>query len=138
MEDTLFERNYRDHKSWFTASAKDPYRVVVYFHGKGTVEGTRAFLRIMDEAITEFPDELPKSALLDLSDLAHTPIRGQAMMGKWLLNNKHLIARVALIGAKRWERTVAKAVMKIARMKRIDFFDNHAQAHQWLDTTTTS
>jgi len=133
MTETIFERSYRDHKTWFTAKASDPFRIVIDFHGKGTVDGTRAFLQIMDEAMKEYPEDLPKSALLDVSDLQKTPIRSQAIMGKWLLQNKHLVGHVALVGAKRWERAVAKTVMKIARMKRIDFFDSQSAANRWLD-----
>lgn len=134
MSEPIFEREYRDHKTWFTAQAVDPYRIVVRFHGRGTVEGTQAFLRVIDEAIEAYPDELPKCALLDVSDLQKTPLRSQIIMGHWLLTKKHLIGHVALLGARRWERAIAKAVMKIARMNRIDFFKTEGAATQWLDT----
>jgi|GEM_PF-3961271 len=133
MSEPLFQRSYRDHKTWFTAQAHDPCRIVVRFHGRGTVPGTHAFLAVIDEAITEFPDELPKSALLDVSDLKKTPLRSQIIMGHWLLTKKHLIGHVALVGARAWERAIAKAVMKLARMNRIDFFKTEDAAIRWLD-----
>jgi hypothetical protein len=133
MTEPLFQRNYRDHKTWFTAEAHDPYRIVVRFYGRGTVPGTHAFLAVIDEAITEFPDALPKSALLDVSDLRKTPLRSQIIMGHWLLTKKQLIGHVALVGARAWERTIAKAVMKLARMNRIDFFKTEDAAIRWLD-----
>jgi len=133
MSEPLFERSYRDHKSWFTAQAHDRYRIVVRFHGRGTIEGTKAFLAVMDESIAEFPEELPKSALLDVSDFRKTPLRSQILMGHWLLTKKHLVGHVALVGARAWERAIAKAVMKLARMNRIDFFKTEIAALQWLD-----
>jgi hypothetical protein len=41
---------------------------------------------------------------------------------------------VAIVGAKAWERRIAKAVMKIARFKRIDFFEGVDEALCWLSS----
>ena len=70
--------------------------------------------------------------LVDLRELHGVPIRSQFMLGKWLFGNKQRFARIAVFGGRAWEMRLARAIMTIAGMDRVGFFNTEAEATGWL------
>ena len=128
----LFEREWERGSARVVFRVDDVHRSFCYFSGKGTMDGARAFLRFVNEAIEEFGDEYLTTSLVDLSQLHGAPIRSQFLLGKWLFKNKRYIAKIAVFGGKPYEMAIARAVMKIARMKQVDFFKRGPDARAFL------
>jgi len=129
----LFEREWTRGASIVRFRVDESYRSFCYFIGKGTMDGARAFLRFADEAIVHFGDDYRTQSLVDLSELHGAPLRSQFLLGKWLFKNKRYIQKIAVFGGKPYEMTIAKAVMKIARMKQVDFFKRGDEARRFLN-----
>jgi len=100
--------------------------------GKGSVKGTRAVIAMWDEAEELRQGGEQVDGFLDLEGLTKTPLRAQAILAKWLILHLSQIGRVAIFGARPWERKIARAVMKIARFNRADFFVTREEAGRWL------
>lgn len=130
----LFERDWTNPNTGGTLRCTiDPdFKVRLVATGKGTMEGAHAFVRILNEAIEELGRDYRVEAKVDLRQLYSSPVRAQFVLGKWLFANKALIDNVAIFGGKPWEMRLARVVMKIARMKRVGFFDTEAQAIAYL------
>jgi len=128
----LFERDWTRGTSQVKFRVDETHRSFCYFIGKGTMDGARAFLRFADEAIVEFGDEYLTTSLVDLSQLHSAPLRSQFLLGKWLFKNKRYIAKIAVFGGKPYEMAIARAVMKIARMKQVGFFKRGEEARAFL------
>ena len=104
----------------------------VTIRGKGTVKGTRALVAMFDEVATLREGDETLDVFMDLTALSKTPLRAQAILGKWLLKNHGLVRRIAMVGAKAWERKLAQAVLKVARFDRAAFFKGAMEAQRWL------
>lgn len=94
----------------------DAWRMLVVFHGQGSVEGAHAICRLIDEIRDELGHDKVISALVDMRRIYSAPLRAQAIIGRWLLSRKQQIAKIAVFGGGRLEMAVAKAVMTIAGM----------------------
>ena len=133
LEPIRYSNRYDDPGfGWFTV-VLDADRVLhTTINGKGTVPGTRALLAMYDEvaALREADEQV--DGLMDLTGLSKTPLRAQAIMAKWLILHRHEIKRVALFGARPWERKIAQAVLKVARFDRAAFFKTRDEAARWL------
>lgn len=133
MEPIRYSNRYDDPGvGWFTVVLDADRILHTTVHGKGSVKGTRAIVRMFDEvAELRAPGETV-DAFMDLTGLSKTPLRAQAILGKWLLAHHKDIDRVALVGARPWERKVAQAVLKLARFRRASFFETRQEATRWL------
>ncbi len=129
----LFEREWADGKGGTITYSIDPeYKARVVMTGKGSMDGTHAFVKMLDEAIDELGRDKLVESKIDLRRLSHSPMRAQFVLGKWLFGNKKLIKNLAIFGGKAWEMKLARLIMKIARMPRVGFFDTEAQAVAFL------
>ena len=117
---------------WFTVAVDSDHMLVVAIHGKGTMKGTRALVVMFDEITYMREDDEILDVMMDLSDLSKTPLRAQAVMGKWLVTSRAFVDRVAIAGAKAWERRMAQAIFKLARFDRAALFKSPEQACAWL------
>ena len=130
----LFETRYRDAVGWFHTVVDHRHRATTRFHGRGTMDGARAFVAALDDAVRAVGSSGHAFfGLVDLSDLEGTPLRAQLSIGKWLFGHKKHFARIAVFGGKAWEMNLAKAIMKIAGMDRVAFFATEATATAWLE-----
>lgn len=102
------------------------------FKGRGSMESVRAFLAMCDEAIVEFGPDYRTRALIDLSALRKSPLRSQFVLGKWLLKNRRYTERIAVFGGARLEMTIARAGIRIARLKAAGFFSQETAARSFL------
>jgi len=132
MSDTKYSNEFETKFEHFTVVVEESELTVSTFNGKGSVKGTRAYMQMLDEILSLFPDGKARPSLVDLSNLQDTPLRSQLMLGRWMLKNRHRVDKVALVGAKAWERKLAQAIMKIARFKRMEFFADQGPAREWL------
>ena len=128
-----FERRYDDGNSQFTLTYDT--RVEMCFWGKGTMAGAHALLKFLDEVSLLVEPGCPADTVADLSSLSGSPLRAQFLLGRWLLTHREQVRRVAIVGARPWERRLATAVMKIARFKMARFFVSHEEAEAWLDVS---
>ena len=96
------------------------------------MDGAREFLKMADEAIAFFGPEYKTKITADLRSLRGAPLRSQVLLGKWLLKNKRYVERIAVFGGKRVEMAIAKAVMKIARMTHVGFFNDELSARTFI------
>jgi hypothetical protein len=131
--DLTFERTYRDSRIHIRMILENSHRLRVTFIGKGTNDGTRVMMRYFDEVIGRMGAASQVCGLMDLRQLSKSPILSQVMLGKWLLKNKDRVKKIAIFGAKPWERRISKAIMKLARMERADFFKSEPDAMAWLE-----
>ena len=135
MTDELrYDNTYKRGTSNYRVTMDQDYRVRIVFHGRGTVDGTRALVVMLEDLGEIAPDEGQYCSFMDLRDFAGTPIRAQFILGKWLLKNRGRIHRVAVLGARPLEERLGRPVMRIGRMNRISFFSSHEelQAMDWL------
>lgn len=117
---------------WFTIVLDADRIIHTTVQGKGTVKGTRALVRMFDEIAELRTTDETVDAFMDLTGLSKTPLRAQAILGKWLLLHHKEIDRVAVFGARPWERRIAQAILKIARFDRAAFFKTRDEAARWL------
>lgn len=129
----LFEKTFSDDRgAGFDLRVTEEGLSTTRFFGRGSLEITHAFIDALDEGIDVVPDELIVRGRVDMSELEGTPLRAQFLVGKWLLKNKQRFAKIAVFGARPWEAKVARAVMKIARMRNVGFFDTDREADDYL------
>ncbi len=134
FENLLFENTWEEGSSRFRMSIDENHCAVVRFDGKGTMEGTKAFIASLDEGRAQIGDANDVRAIIDLSKLQGVPLRAQLMLGKWLLANKEQFYCIAVFGGKAWEMNFARAVAKIARFKNIGFYDDEARSLSYLNS----
>jgi len=133
LSPTRYANRYEDPAvGWFTVTLDADRVLFVTIHGKGTMRGTKALLAMFDDIVALREDGEQVDAFFDLSGLTKTPLRAQASMAKWLIAHRDLVNRVALVGARAWERKIAQAVLKLARFDRAAFFKSHDEAARWL------
>jgi hypothetical protein len=133
LDPTRYSKRHDDPGvGWFTVVVDADQVLFVAIHGKGTVPGTRALVAMFDEIATLREGDETLDVFMDLSGLSKTPLRAQAIMGKWLLVNRGLVGRVAIFGAKPWERKITQAILKVARFDRASLFKTRAEAASWL------
>ena len=133
LDPTRYTNRYDDPGvGWFTVTVDSDHVLFVAIHGKGTMPGTRALVAMFDEIATKREGDETLDVFMDLTGLSKTPLRAQAIMGKWLLVNRGLVGRVAIFGAKTWERKMAQAIFKVARFNRASLFKTQAEAASWL------
>jgi hypothetical protein len=129
----LFETEYVRSESGagFSMCLHDDRRLESEFFGIGHMDITYAFIEALEKVLKVAGPE-PLSGIVILHRLEKAPLRSQFVLGKWLLNHKQHIARLALCGAKPWEAKIAKFIMKMARMKDFCFFDDTESGLAWL------
>ncbi len=133
LEPTRYTNRHEDPGvGWFTVVVDSDHVLYVKFQGKGTVPGTRELVAMFDEVASLREPGETIDVYMDLTGLSKTPLRAQAIMAKWLVINRSLVGRVALVGAKAWERKIAQAVLKVARFDRAAFFKGHVEGTAWL------
>ena len=128
----LYKEEYNSEKFSMQGSLDEEYHIDVRFQGKGTSEGTLAFITMLSKMYEEIPDNKMASAILDCSDYGKTPIRTQFSIGRWLLKNRAKTGLVAVVGAQRWEENIGKAIIKITGIKSISFFREKQAALDWM------
>ena len=128
----LLTRDYDDGKGTIKLTVDASYRVRLVLRGKGTMPGTLAFLKMLDESIRELDQDHKKAVSIDLRGLSGSPVRAQFILGKWLFKNKSNVAGLAIFGGKAWEMKLARLVVKIARLHGVGFFDTEPQAISFL------
>ena len=128
----LYENSYQDEKIAIEASMNSLYQMNFHFSGRGSSNGVVAFIDILTKMHEHIPNEENADALLNCLEYGRTPLLSQLQIGKWLLRNKKKTGRISIVGAKALEVKIAKAIMRIARIDRIAFFKNTADAYAWL------
>ena len=129
----IFKRKWERGTARVLFHVDSEYRSFLHFEGKGSMEGTRAFVGFANEAIAEFGENYRSQSLVDLTKLHSAPLRAQFVLGKWLLKNKRYLTQIAVFGGKPFEMAIARAVMKIARMKSVGFFNRGPEARRFLN-----
>ena len=133
LEPTRYSNRYDDPGvGWCTVVVDSDQVLYVTIQGKGTIPGTRALIAMFDEVASLREPGETIDVYMDLMGLSKTPLRSQAIMAKWLVANRGLVGRLALVGAKPWERKIAQAVLKVARFDRAAFFKGHSEGTAWL------
>lgn len=133
LSPTRYANRYDDPGvGWFTVVLDADRVLYSTVAGKGTVKGTRALVAMYEEIVALREDGETVDAFMDLTQLSKTPLRAQIILGKWLLTRRALLGRLAVFGAKPWERKIAQAVLKVARFDRAAFFKTQAEAARWL------
>ena len=130
----LVDRTYRDTAGRFRfVLVESTMLAMARFEGRGSLDGTRAFAQMLDDTMALLAADQRVRAICDLSGLSKTPLRAQFVLGKWLFTQRHHCGRIAIFGAANWERRLAKAVFKIARLTDIGFFHTEQEAQQFLE-----
>lgn len=134
----IFQRVWEDKDGGrILFSVDDSYRGLARMIGKGTMEGARMYVSILDEAKAFVGTEAKTRGIVDLRELYGAPFRAQFLLGRWLLRNKESFDRLAVFGGRPFEMKIARAIAKIARMDRIGFFDREQEALDYLEWKET-
>ena len=107
------------------------YRLSVRFYGKGSMSGAKAFVRMLDEVLLICPEGARIDSLLDTRDLDTAPVRSQLILAKWMIQNRNVVDRIAMLGAKPMIRRLATAVLKAARFNAVRFARTPEEAASW-------
>lgn len=130
----LYDKRYEDPHGWFSFTIDPTFFTTVRFFGRGSMAGTHAFVAMLDDSLALNRETAPQvRSLVDMTHLSGTPLRAQFLIGKWLFGHKTHVERVAIFGARMWERKIAQAVMTIARMDCVAFFKTEDEARRFLD-----
>lgn len=125
-------REWREPGQYIRVTVDDQHRGCVSLEGRGSMPGARALVDLMERVRDEIGHEHKIAALVDLRKLTGSPLRAQFVIGKWLFSRKHQVSGIAVFGGKPIEMKLAKAIMKIARMRNASFFDHLAPALNFL------
>lgn len=123
----LAQRTWQEAGQRIEVTVDADYRAVVVFDGKGSMEGTRALIDLVDGIRDQLGHTTVISALVDMRKLDGAPLRAQFVLGKWLLMRKKQMSKIAVFGGKPFEMGIARAVMTIAGMGSKTFFGNHLE-----------
>ncbi|MCC6625315.1 MAG: STAS/SEC14 domain-containing protein [Deltaproteobacteria bacterium] len=121
----LVERTWRETNQVIHITVDTNHRTVVVFDGRGSMEGARALIQLVDEIRDHLGHHILIEALVDMRRLDGAPLRAQFLIGKWLLTRKKQIQKVAVFGGKPFEMGLARAIMTIAGMGSKAWFGNH-------------
>jgi len=125
-------REWREPGQLILLTLDADHRACVYFDGKGSLDGAKALIDLVDRVRDEVGHDKVFAAIVDMRDLSGAPLRAQFVIGKWLFARKRQIAKIAVFGGRPFEMKVAQAVMTVARMKNASFFKTLGQAIAWL------
>lgn len=121
----VLDRSWKEPLQTITMTLDDQNRGVVVITGKGSIAGSHALIKLIDDARDELGHQVVISSLVDLRRLDGAPLRAQFILGKWLLARRKQIHKVAIFGGKPFEMGLARAVMTIAGMGSKAWFGNH-------------
>ena len=127
----VYKEEYRCENFFMQGSLSEEFHIDVRFEGRGTTKGTQAFISMLSKMYKEIPENSKATAILDCSKYGKTPIRTQFSIGRWLIKNRTKTGLVAVVGAKRWEEKIGRAIIKITGIKSISFFGDKLAATQW-------
>ena len=120
----LIEREWKETNQVIHITVDTDYRTVVVFDGRGSMDGARALIKLVDDIRDEVGHHVQISSLVDMRRLDGAPLRAQFLIGKWLLSRKKQIQKVAVFGGKPFEMGLARAIMTIAGMSNKAWFGN--------------
>lgn len=131
----MFIHTYQDRDGGF--------RVELLFGGEVatlTVSGTTStqaaseLVRVLDRLDRDVrPAEGALRVMVDISAMRGGSLRAQAPVGKWLFKHRKSYGAVAFVGAGP-QRGIARAVMRVARLPQVSYFDTPPEALDWLTT----
>jgi hypothetical protein len=128
-----YEKRYFNGQGGFRVVFDERSRATMSFDGKGTMEGTHALVEVLEEVERLMRPGEKVDACVDLSQMDGAPLRSQFVLGKWMVERRQKFGRLAIYGGKAIEMGVARAVMKIAGIQSVGFFDTETQARAWLE-----
>lgn len=128
----IFHESWSDARVRFTVDMDAAFQITVRFEGRGSMDGTHAFIALVDRCLAMEGARGRVRGLVDLSQLDGAPLRSQLVLGRWLLGCRDAFDRLAIAGGGRFERGLAKAVTSMARMENVGFFDTASEASGWL------
>ena len=108
-------------------------RAIMTAVGRGTMDGAHAMVAFLDKALLATEEQA--SALMLIGGVESTPNRAQFLLGKWLMSHKARVGKVAVVGAKAWERKLAQAICAMASFKTLTFHQTEAEGRAWLGWT---
>ena len=133
-KELIFEARQETADAWYSLSVRADYRCFLVLSGKGTMEGARAIVEMLDRAEIELGDDIPLIlGAIDLSLLRGGPLRAQSVLGRWLLGHRHKFKRIAIFEGRPFEMKLGRLTMKVARFHKVGFFDRRDDALRWLD-----
>ena len=91
------KEEYKDEHVHFVVTCTEQGILEAVFVGTGSKTGTETFISIVEHALENFS---PKTlcVLMDLRQQSSVPLRTQLRMGKWLLQVKDKIGKIAILG----------------------------------------
>lgn len=101
--------------------------------GRGTLAGATRMIEVLDEAIAGAAEDSAR-LWFDVAQVRGAPLRSQAMFGRWLVRQRHVVHRVVVLGAAPWERRLATFACSVAGFRAFRFFDarDRDEARRWL------
>lgn len=130
----LYEKSYDEPTNGVQvrlSEVDEQYQVQIRFYGKGTMTGARAFLTMLDEMVALSPTGARADTVLDTRELDSAPLRSQLILTKWMIQNRHFVDRIAMLGAKPMVRRLASAVLRAARFDSLRFARTPEEAAAW-------
>jgi len=130
-EDIVFYRtSYDEPESWFVLEARRDGRIDIRF-GPGSIPAVVALIRAWEHVFATLPATQPVTILADMTEAAHASLRVQYMIGRWLLDHKARLHKIAVHGAGALQVAIVSSVMAVARIHRIKFFTGKDAAVAW-------
>lgn len=99
---------------WLTVD--DAHRAVVVLSGRGTTEGARLFIEMVDQMQAELGYDILITVLADLRAVRGAPLRAQSMLLRHLISGRRQIEKGAFIVTNPFELGVGRALLGLAGM----------------------
>lgn len=118
-------------KGWYRFAGHDDGVCDIEF-GPGTVEAAKALTACYAVWKSKMPAQIPVRLVCDVAAVDRAPLRVRLIVGRWLFGERGRISRLAVSGAGLFQQSIVAAVLKIARIERIQFFMQRDDAVDWI------
>ena len=124
------KEEYNDSKVHFVVTCSDTGILKAVFTGAGSKKGTETFIALVEQALEKFSSN-NLCVLMDLRNQSSVPFSTQIKMGKWLMDIKDKISKIAILGGGR----TAQLISKGAKLQQIQFFKDTEEnlVEPWLN-----
>jgi hypothetical protein len=128
----MFHRTHTSESAGYDLRLCEGWQIALRMWGHGSVDHVHRLVDDLNELDRTYPSSPLVTVAVDLSGAVHAPLRVQLILGRWLVQKRHRVGKMAVFGGPPLPMKIARAVCAIARLHKVAFVDAHDDAVRFL------
>lgn len=112
----ICERTWSEQTESLWLTVDDEHRALMVVSGRGTTEGARMLIDMVDQMQAELGHEIRVTVLADMRAVRGAPLRAQSLLLKRFITGRHQLAKAAFVVTNPFEVGVGRALLGLTGM----------------------